>query len=115
MLGRIIRDITRKIVGRPELADVFALPLSRARRVKDKRQRQRGRPTKAARGAFLDKIRGGPLNAAELPGAVAQLGERCNRTAEVRSSILLGSTINLDGLVGGLGWAGGGSGDGRQP
>ena len=30
MLGRIIRDITRKIVGRPELADVFALPLSRA-------------------------------------------------------------------------------------
>ena len=26
------------------------------------------------------------------PGAVAQLGERCNRTAEVRSSILLGST-----------------------
>src|SRR5215207_4195694 len=27
MLGRVIRDITRKIVGRPELADVFALPL----------------------------------------------------------------------------------------
>jgi hypothetical protein len=25
-------------------------------------------------------------------GAVAQMGERCNRTAEVRSSILLGST-----------------------
>src|SRR5215217_3148177 len=43
MLGRVIRDITRKIVGRPELADVFALPLSRARRVKDQRQRQRGR------------------------------------------------------------------------
>src|SRR5687768_784861 len=43
MLGRVIRDITRKIVGRPELTDVFALPLSRARRVKDQRQRQRGR------------------------------------------------------------------------
>ena len=43
MLGRVIRDITRKIVGRPELADVFALPLSRARRVKDQRQRHRGR------------------------------------------------------------------------
>jgi hypothetical protein len=42
--------------------------------------------------AFLDKIRGGPLNAAELPGAVAQMGERCNRTAEVRGSIPLGST-----------------------
>ena len=38
MLGRVIRYITRKIVGRPELADVFALPLSRARRVKDQRQ-----------------------------------------------------------------------------
>jgi IS5 family transposase len=43
MLGRVIRDITRKIVGQPELADVFALPLSRARRVKDQRQRERGR------------------------------------------------------------------------
>jgi transposase, IS5 family len=41
MLGRVIRDITRKIGGRPELAEVFALPLSLARRVKD--QRQRGR------------------------------------------------------------------------
>ena len=28
------------------------------------------------------------------PGAVAQLGERSNRTAEVRGSIPLGSTIN---------------------
>jgi hypothetical protein len=26
------------------------------------------------------------------PGAVAQMGERCNRTAEVRGSIPLGST-----------------------
>ena len=43
MLGRVIRDITRKIVGRPDLADMFALPLSLARRVKDQRQRQRGR------------------------------------------------------------------------
>src|SRR5215216_2896781 len=43
MLGRVIRDIIRKIVGRPELAEVFALPLSLARRVKDQRQRERGR------------------------------------------------------------------------
>src|SRR3712207_3510260 len=43
MLGRIIRDITRKIVSRPQLAEVFALPLSLARRVKDQRQRERGR------------------------------------------------------------------------
>ena len=32
------------------------------------------------------------INGRDL-GAVAQLGERCNRTAEVRSSILLGSTM----------------------
>ena len=43
MLGRVIRDITRKIGGRRELADAFALPLALARRVKDQRQRQRGR------------------------------------------------------------------------
>jgi len=43
MLGRVIRDLTRKIAARPELADVFALPLALARRVKDQRQRERGR------------------------------------------------------------------------
>src|SRR5215204_3776729 len=41
--GRNIRDIGRKIASRPELADVFARPLSLARRVKDQRQRERGR------------------------------------------------------------------------
>ena len=40
---------------------------------------------------FLDNAGTRHLNGADL-GAVAQLGERCNRTAEVRSSILLGST-----------------------
>ena len=43
MLGRVIRDITRKLAARPELADVFALPLALARRVRDQRQRERGR------------------------------------------------------------------------
>src|SRR3954451_1504681 len=43
LLGRTIRDIGRKIAFRPELADVFARPLSLARRVKDQRQRERGR------------------------------------------------------------------------
>jgi len=43
LLGRTIRDIGRKIASRPELADVFARPLSLARRVKDQRQRERGR------------------------------------------------------------------------
>jgi len=43
MLGRVIRDITRRLAHRPDLAEVFALPLSLARRVRDQRQRERGR------------------------------------------------------------------------
>jgi transposase, IS5 family len=43
MLGRVIRDVTRKLAARPDLAAVFALPLALARRVKDQRQRERGR------------------------------------------------------------------------
>ncbi|RWK54654.1 IS5 family transposase, partial [Mesorhizobium sp.] len=43
MLGAVIRDITRKIAGRPELMAPFGLPLSLARRVRDQRQRERGR------------------------------------------------------------------------
>ena len=43
MLGCVIRDIARKITGRPELSDGFALPLALARRVRDQRRRERGR------------------------------------------------------------------------
>jgi len=43
MLGRVIRDVTRKLAARPQFAAVFALPLALARRVKDQRQRERGR------------------------------------------------------------------------
>jgi IS5 family transposase len=43
MLGRVIRDISRKITGNPALEDPFARPLALARRVRDQRQRERGR------------------------------------------------------------------------
>jgi transposase, IS5 family len=43
MLGRVIRDITRKIASQPDITEVFALPLSLSRRVRDQRQRERGR------------------------------------------------------------------------
>jgi transposase, IS5 family len=43
MLGCVIRDVTRKIKGHPQREGIFALPLSLARRVKDQRQRERGR------------------------------------------------------------------------
>ncbi|RWL93240.1 IS5 family transposase [Mesorhizobium sp.] len=43
MLGAVIRDIARKIAGQPGLMQVFGLSLSLARRVRDQRQRERGR------------------------------------------------------------------------
>ena len=42
-LGRVIRDISRKIADDAALREIFALPLSLARRVREQRQRQRGR------------------------------------------------------------------------
>jgi IS5 family transposase len=41
-LGRIIRDIRRKIDGRPALEEAFALPLGRASQIRSQQQRQRG-------------------------------------------------------------------------
>ena len=43
MLGRVIRDIGRKIAGSPSLGEAFALPLSLARQVRVQRQRERGK------------------------------------------------------------------------
>ena len=41
-LGRIIRDIGRKIAGQPTLEEVFAWPLTRASQIRSQQQRQRG-------------------------------------------------------------------------
>ncbi len=41
-LGRIIRDIRRKIDGRPELEAIFEAPLARAAQIRSQQQRQRG-------------------------------------------------------------------------
>jgi len=41
-LGRLVRDIRRKIEGRRDLEPVFAAPLSRADQIRSQRQRQRG-------------------------------------------------------------------------
>src|SRR6202035_5614823 len=41
-LGRIIRDIRRKIEGQPALEQTFALPLGRASQIRSQQQRQRG-------------------------------------------------------------------------
>ena len=41
-LGRIIRDIRRKIAGREDIAAAFGAPLSRASQIRSQQQRQRG-------------------------------------------------------------------------
>jgi IS5 family transposase len=41
-LGRLIRDIGRKIAGHPDLEAAFALPLTRAFQIRSQQQRQRG-------------------------------------------------------------------------
>ena len=41
-LGRIIRDIGRKIAGQPALEEVFVWPLARASQIRSQQQRQRG-------------------------------------------------------------------------
>jgi transposase, IS5 family len=41
-LGRFIRDIRRKITGRPELEAVFEAPIARAAQIRSQQQRQRG-------------------------------------------------------------------------
>ncbi|MGY3362733.1 IS5 family transposase [Bradyrhizobium sp. GM0.4] len=41
-LGRLIRDIRRKIAGQPELEAAFEQPLSRAGQIRSQEQRQRG-------------------------------------------------------------------------
>jgi transposase, IS5 family len=43
MLGRVIRDIARKIAGKPALEEAFSALLARARTVREQRQRERGR------------------------------------------------------------------------
>jgi transposase, IS5 family len=41
-LGRLVRDIGRKIAGRPQLEAVLQWPLARARQIRSQQQRQRG-------------------------------------------------------------------------
>ena len=42
-LGRVIRDIGRKIDGNDGLEEIFAIPLDRAERIRSQKPRQRGR------------------------------------------------------------------------
>src|SRR5919205_1064143 len=56
LLGRVMRDITRKIKGKTAQERAFARDLSLARRVKDQRQRERGRKVYSLHAAEVECI-----------------------------------------------------------
>ena len=95
MLGRVIRDITRKIRGDETLESVFARPLSLARRVREQRQRERGRKLYSrhapeveciGRGKAPSRTRLGgrsrwpPLSTAAGAGSPWRMGRPCRAT-----------------------------------
>jgi transposase, IS5 family len=55
-LGRVTRDIMRKIRGEAELESVFAHPLMLARRVREQRQHQRGRKVYSLHAPEVERI-----------------------------------------------------------
>ena len=58
-LGRVIRDVVRKIRGEAELESAFAHPLMLARRVREQRQHQRGK--KSLPSGYVPSVSGGAI------------------------------------------------------
>ena len=59
MLGRVMRDVARKIKGKAGLRDIFLRPLWLAERVRDQRQNQRGRKVYSLHAPEVECIRKG--------------------------------------------------------
>jgi IS5 family transposase len=79
-LGRIIRDIGRKIRGEPDLAGVFAHPLMLARRVREQRQRQRGRKIYSLHAPEVECIGKGKAHRPYEFGVKASVATTLNRS-----------------------------------
>src|SRR3954447_10953160 len=62
-LGRIIRDIRRRIAGQPDLEAVFEWPLARANQIRSQQQRQRGWKLYSFHAAEVECIGKGKANA----------------------------------------------------
>src|SRR5215203_3334315 len=77
----------------PELAEVFALPLSRARRVKDQRQRQRGRKLYSLHAPEVECIGKGK---AHKPYEFGE-GERCDTPPPLSGRPVCGPREGLAG------------------
>ena len=80
MLGAVTRDLTRKLADRPELAQAFALPLSLARRVKDQRQRERGKKVYSLHAPEVECIGKGKAHKPYEFGVKVSLATTLNRS-----------------------------------
>jgi len=103
MLGAVIRDITRKLDDRPDLAGFFQLALSLARRVKDQRQRERGKKIYSLHAPEVECIgKGKPQEMTPLgrPGQPAELASIYVQLAAEDASFATGQ---IYGAAGGSG------------
>ena len=86
LLGRVIRDIGRKIDGNESLEGVFAPPLSLARRVKEQRQRERGRKVDALHAPEVECIGKGKADKPDEFGVRSRSLRRCSAAGAASSS-----------------------------
>jgi transposase, IS5 family len=66
-LGRIVRDIRRKIAGKADLEALFEWPLARANQIRSQQQRQRGWKLYSFHAPEVECIGKGKASALSLP------------------------------------------------
>ena len=79
-LGRVTRDIARKIQGEAELESVFAHPLMLARRVREQRQHQRGKKVYSLHAPEVECIGKGKAHRPYEFGVKVSLATTLNRS-----------------------------------
>ena len=92
LLGRVIRDVRRKIADNPSLGDAFALPLSLAYQVRDQRQRQRGKKIYSLHAPEVECI--GFPRTLQLTHSCARAASCLQRSGEPRSCRLNAMRLN---------------------
>jgi transposase, IS5 family len=85
-LGRVTRDIVRKIRGEAELESVFAHPLMRARRVRDQRHHQRGKKVYSLHAPEVECIGKGKAHRPYEFGVKVSLATTLHRSGAASSS-----------------------------
>jgi transposase, IS5 family len=87
-LGRVIRDIERRIIGNEDLREAFVRPLFLARRVLEQERRQRGRKVYSLHAPEVECIGKGKAHrpyrstVSTAAGCVRPLSDRCPQLEE---------------------------------